>query len=254
MWRPQLDRVPPGWRFLAPDLRGFGETSIETDVGAVNDDSRDPRDSSDSLDPRDPRLAVDAYAGDLLGFLDALSIDRCVFAGLSLGGYIAFALFRLAPARIRGLVLADTRAEADTPDGRRGRQALLALLEDKGVSAVADDLLPKLLGTTTKRERPACEREARRLIESNNARAISAAIHALMSRPDSTPDLSRIECPTLVMVGDEDTITARPAAELMHGAIDGSELAVLPRAGHLSNLELPDEFSSTLAGFLSRRL
>jgi pimeloyl-ACP methyl ester carboxylesterase len=231
MWRPQLDRVPSGWRFLAPDLRGFGATPIETDT-----------------------MTVDAYARDLLGFLDALSIDRCVFAGLSLGGYIAFALFRLAPARMSGLVLSDTRAEADTAEGRRGRQALLALLEEKGVSAVADDLLPKLLGETTKRERQECEREARRLIESNSGRAVAAAIHALMGRPDSTSDLARIGCPTLVIVGEEDTITPRPAAELMHNAIDGAELAVIPRAGHLSNLEAPDEFSSKLADFLSRPL
>jgi pimeloyl-ACP methyl ester carboxylesterase len=231
MWRPQLDRVPRGWRFLAPDLRGFGATPIETDT-----------------------MTVDDYARDLVGFLDALSIDRCVVAGLSLGGYIAFALFRLAPTRMRGLVLSDTRAEADSADGRRGRQTLLELLGQKGVTAVADDLLPKLLGATTRRARPDCEREVRRLIESNQGRPIAAAIHALMARPDSTPDLARIDCPTLVMVGEEDTITPRPAAELMHHAIDGSELVMIASAGHLSNLEAPDECSSHLADFLSRRL
>jgi pimeloyl-ACP methyl ester carboxylesterase len=243
MWRPQLDRVPPGWRFLAPDLRGFGATPIEPDPLSLIGDLGDPR-----------PMTVDGYAQDLLAFLDVLSIDRCVFAGLSLGGYIAFALFRRAPARMRGLVLADTRAEADTAEGRRGREALSALVKAKGASAAADDLLPKLLGATSHQERPQLVRECRRMIESANVRAIDAAIQALMARPDSTSDLARIQCPTLVIVGEEDTITPRANAEVLQQAIGGSELAAIRRAGHLSNLETPDEFSTTLADFLRRRL
>ena len=229
MWRPQLAQVPDGWRFVAPDLRGFGGT----------------------LDEGTPALTLDDHADDLLGFLDALEIDSPVVGGLSMGGYITFALFRRAPERIAGMVLADTRPQVDSPDGRRGRQALLDLLHSRGVGAVADDLLGKQLGQTTLRERPEVAAEVRRLIESSSPRAIEAAVTALLSRPDSTPDLARIRCPTLVIVGAEDTITPPADAEAMYLAL-GSVLVVIPGAGHVSNLEAPGAFNAALAAWCGR--
>jgi 3-oxoadipate enol-lactonase len=230
MWRPQLDRVPDGWRFIAPDLRGFGAGAAQSEV----------------------RPTVDDYAGDVLALLDALSVDRAVIGGLSMGGYVTFAIFRRAPVRFTGIILADTKAQADTADGKAGRRAMSELLRTKGMTAVVDELLPRLLGETTRRERPAALAEARQLMEANHPAAIDAALHALMTRPDSTPDLARITCPALVIVGQEDTVTPAADAELLAHSISGAELAVLRRAGHLSNLEAPDEFSNALAGFLSR--
>ena len=228
-WQPQLDRVPTGWRWLAPDLRGFGGTS-----------------ASDA-----PARTMDDHARDVLAFMDALRVERAAIAGLSMGGYIAFALFRLAPARIEALVLADTRPQPDSADARKGREALLQLLHTKGVGAVADEMLPKLLGETTKRERPAVAAHVRALIDAAPPAAIDAAIHALMARPDSTPDLARIQCPTLIIVGEEDAIAPPTDATAMQAAIDGSRLEQLPRAGHLSNLEAPDEFTKVLSAFLA---
>jgi 3-oxoadipate enol-lactonase len=228
MWRPQLERVPRGWRCIAPDLRGFGASPPRA-LGTIT---------------------METYADDLVALMDTLGIERPVVSGLSMGGYIAFALFRRAPERIAGFVLADTRSQADSPDGLKARRALLELVRLAGVRAVADDLLPKLLGATSRRDRPQVVAEARRLVESNGAAAIEGAIHALMARPDSGPDLARIQSPTLIVVGDQDTVTPPADAAMMHAAIAGSRMVVIPQAGHLSNLETADEFSTALSGFL----
>ena len=230
MWQPQLDRVPDGWRFIAPDLRGFGA---------------DPSEVS-------PAQTLDEYAGDVVGLMDALSIERAVIGGLSMGGYITFALFRLAPARFDGVILADTKAPADTSEGLAGRRAMRETLRSQGVSAVVDSLLPKVVGETTRRERPQVLADIRRLMERNQPAAIDAALHALMNRQDSTPDLGRIRHPTLVVVGQEDTVTPTTEAEHLASAIASAELVVLRRAGHLSNLEVPEAFSNALSKFLSR--
>jgi 3-oxoadipate enol-lactonase len=228
-WRPQLEHVPSGWRVLAPDLRGFGPLPATTPSARTLDD----------------------HARDVMALMDEWQIERAAIAGLSMGGYIAFALLRLAPDRIDALILADTRPQADSPDGRKGRQAMLEMLRTKGVGAVADDMLPKLLGETTRRERPSVVAHVRAMIEATAPEAIDAGIQALMARPDSTPDLARVSGPTLVIVGDEDGITPPADAVAMHAAIAGARLAQLSRAGHLSNLETPDEFTKALSGFLA---
>jgi pimeloyl-ACP methyl ester carboxylesterase len=125
-------------------------------------------------------------------------------------------------------------------------------LRASGVAGVVETLLPRLLGETSHRERPEVVEHARHMMAGNSAGAIDAALHALMSRPDSTPDLAQIACPTLVIVGQEDRLTPPADAELLASSIRGAELAVLARAGHLANLETPDAFSEALGGFLSR--
>src|SRR5690606_28760877 len=127
--------------------------------------------------------------------------------------------YRRAPERFTRMVLVDTRAQADTEEGRAARRAMSALVRDKGPEAVADQMLPKLLGETTRRERPEVAAEVRRLILTNHAAGIDAAIHALMTRPDSTPDLARISVPALVVVGEEDTLTPVADSEALHRSI-----------------------------------
>ena len=158
---------------------------------------------------------MDDYAGDVVALMDALGIETAVIGGLSMGGYVTFALFRQAPERFDGVILADTKAQADTAEGQAGRRAMSETLRGSGVSAVVDELLPKLLGETTHRERPQVLADARRLMEANQPDAIDAALHALMTRPDSTPDLPRISCPALVIVGQEDAVTPAADAELL---------------------------------------
>ena len=231
MWEGQLTLADTGWRVIAPQLRGF-------DGGAG--------------DP--PAASVDDYAGDVIDLLDALHVTQAVIGGLSMGGYVAFALLRLAARYVQGLVLADTRSQADTPEGVAGRTRLLQVVQDKGPSVVADEMIPKLLSEMTRNTRPVVVELVRTLAVANSSDAIAGAIRALMTRPDSTPLLSSIHVPTLVLVGDEDALTPPPASEEMHRAIAGSELVRIPQAGHLSNLEQPELFNAALAAFLTHRV
>ena len=224
MWRPQLERVPAGWRFVAPDLRGFGRTPLG-DVPAT----------------------MDTYARDVLALMDTLEIDTATIGGLSMGGYVAFAMHRLAPARFTGLVLADTRAQADTPEGREGRAALRRAVAAGGPPAVASQMLPKLLAP---RADDSIVAAVRLMIESTSAAGIDAAIAAMMDRPDSTPDLPRVSCPAVLLVGEHDAITPVADSEAMRGALRRSTLTVIPGAGHLANIESPGTFSRGLADFL----
>jgi pimeloyl-ACP methyl ester carboxylesterase len=227
-WLPQLHRVAPGCRYVAPDLRGFRGSGIafeETQLDGVT---------------------TDDYAADVLELMSHLDIDQAVIAGLSMGGYVAFALLRRAPARVSGLVLADTRPGADSAEGRAARDAMVELVGRDGAAAVATQMLPKLLGETTQREQPDLSDAVRRLIELNTPEAIAAGALALKTRPDSTPLLSTIAVPTTILCGAEDVLTPPAESRAMQAAIAGSQLVMLPGAGHLSNLESAAAFSSAL--------
>jgi len=239
MWEGQLGLADTGWHIVAPQLRGFdGASAPSTPLGAG--------------DP--PAASVDDYAGDVIDLLDSLHLKQAVIGGVSMGGYVAFAVLRLAARYVQGLILADTRSQADTPEGRAGRDKLLGVLRQGGPEAVANDMIPKLLGETTRRTRPAVVERVRSLILANPDEAIAGAINALKTRPDSTPLLAGIHVPTLIVVGEEDGLTPPSAAEEMHAAIGGSALVRIPAAGHLSNLEQPDLFNAALAAFLSHRV
>src|SRR5829696_4114015 len=186
-----------------------------------------------------PATSMDEHAGDIIDLLDALHVQDVVVAGLSMGGYIAFALFRHAPRYVRALVLADTRPQADTPEGVEGRRKMLALVKEKGPGAVADEMIPKLLGEHTRRTRPEVAERVRSLILDSSADAIANAITGLMTRVDSSPLLASIHVPTLIVVGEQDTITPPALSEQMNQAIKGSEYVAIPDCGHMSNLEQP---------------
>jgi 3-oxoadipate enol-lactonase len=232
MWEGQLALAERGWHVVAPQLRGF-----DADAGQFA-----------------PVSSVDDYAGNVVDLLDALHVKQAVIGGLSMGGYIAFAMLRHAARYVQGLILADTKAPADTPEAVEGRQKMLALLASKGPEAIADEMIPKLLGETTRRTNGHVVEHTRGLILSNCAEGIAGAIRALMTRPDSTPLLETIHVPTLILVGDEDTVTPPAAAEALHRGIAGSELVTIHGAGHLSNLEQAQAFNAALARFLDHRV
>lgn len=219
-----------GWRVIAPQLRGFD--------GGTND----PLTTS-----------MDDYAADVIDLLDTLHVEDAVIGGLSMGGYVTFAMLRHAPRYFRALVLADTRAEADPPVAVQGRETMMALAREKGAAAVADELMPKLLGASSQARADVVER-VRGLIVPNSVTSITGALTALMTRQDATPLLPTIHVPTLIIVGEEDTLTPPPFSETMHRAIGGSALVTIPRAGHMSNLEQPSAFNSALAHFLEHRV
>jgi 3-oxoadipate enol-lactonase len=231
MWEPQFALAANGWRVIAPQLRSMD--------GGSHDQ---------------PATSMDEHAGDVIDLLDALHVEDVVVAGLSMGGYIAFALFRHAPRYLRALVLADTRPQADTPEGVEGRRKMLALVKEKGPGAVADEMIPKLLGEHTRRTRPNVAERVRSLILASSADAIANAITALMTRADSSPLLASIHVPTLIVVGEQDTITPPALSEQMYQAIKGSEYVAIPDCGHLSNLEQPEAFNAALARFLEHRV
>jgi pimeloyl-ACP methyl ester carboxylesterase len=221
--------IPPGWRAIAPALPGF--------------DGADPA-------PADS-TSIDDYARAVLSVMDHLKIDNAVAGGLSMGGYVSFALWRLARLRWRGLILADTRAGADSEQARAGRQKLLDRVKAQGSEGVAEEMLPKLLGDTTRSGRPRVVDDVRRLVQRQTREGIGAAIVRLRDRPDSTPLLDEIGVPVLVVVGDEDAVTPPPESELMQARLQDARLARIPGAGHLSCMEQPQAFSAAVAGFLT---
>ena len=157
-----------------------------------------------------------------------------------MSGYVAFAIWRKAPARVAGLVLSNTRASADSAEGRVARDRMIDLVRREGPGAIANEMIPRLLGATTLREQPDLADAIRALIESRTADEIVFLLQALRDRPDSTPLLSSITCPTVVVAGEEDVIVPVAEAEALHRAIAGSRLMVLPAVGHLSSVESTD--------------
>jgi pimeloyl-ACP methyl ester carboxylesterase len=228
MWRPQIDSLGERWRIIAPDLKGAGESN----------------------GPDDPaEYTMDSYADELKGLIDELDIDNVILAGLSMGGYVAFAFLRKYPEAVTALVLADTRAEADPPEGVEKRSKQQDQVRSEGTSGLIEGLTGALLSDYTKDNRPDVVKTVRAVMD-NPARSFIGELEAMKARPASTDDLTSISVPTLIVVGEHDAITPPDASRNMHEHIKGSRLTVIPEAGHLSNLENPDAFNGALADFL----
>lgn len=228
MWQPQVQFLRDSYRIITLDLRGHGES----DAVLWN-------------------FTLDDYANDVIGLLDYLNIGQAVFIGLSMGGYVLFSLYRNFPDRVRAIVLADTRAQADSQEGKAGRQTMAQLAYQKGVSAIADMMLPKLLASSTLQQRPEVVDHVRTMILHTPREGIIVDLMAMAVRPDSTNVLSKITCPTLVIVGEEDIATPVAESYYMAERMKGSTLITIPGAGHLSNFEQPVAFNQALQNFLA---
>ena len=195
-------------------------------------------------------VTMEEIANLAVAILDSLDIDKAVVGGVSMGGYAAFALERRYPDRLLGILLANTKPAGDTEKAKTGRRELATVAREQGAAAISDRMLPKLLGETTHRERPAVVERVRAIIESTAPETIARLLDALARRADSTDRLAGISVPTLIIAGEEDSLA--PARETAEWAqpIPASRFVALPAAGHLPNLETPEAFNAQVKQFL----
>ena len=224
MWSRQVEALAAHHRVIAPDYRGLGLSS-----------------------PAPAASTMELLAGDVRALLAHLRVERAAVAGLSMGGYLALELWRQAPGLFRGLALCDTRAGADTAEGAAGREAFARGALEHGLGWVADQMVPKLLRPSPD---PAAVREVRQLVAAGTPAGVAAAQRGMARRPDSTPTLATVKVPTLVVVGEEDTLTPPAEAERLAAGIAGARLVRIPGAGHLPCLESPAAFTAALASFV----
>lgn len=227
MWQPQVDALEDFYRVITIDLRGHGES----DTVLWND-------------------TLDNYAADVIDLLDDLGISQAIFIGLSMGGYVLFSIYRNYANRVKAMVLADTRAQSDSEEGKAGRRSMAQMAFNDGASAIADLMLPKLLTPSTMKHHPKIVEQVRQMILQTPTAGIIVDLMAMAARPDSTDLLRTISCPTLVIVGEEDQATPVAESQYLTNRIPNSTLVTIPAAGHLSNYEQPAAFNRALQTFL----
>lgn len=226
MWATQELLLSLQFRIITIDLRGHGESDAPL-----------------------WRYTLEQSADDVSALLDHLGIQRALFVGLSMGGYILFAFYRKYADRVKGLILADTKAQGDTEEGKNGRFQLAQIAYKKGSSAIADVMIPKLLSPATIQTNPDLVHQVRAMIEGNQISGIAGDLMAMAERSDSVPLLSQIICPTQIIVGELDQATPPSDAKLMADQIPYARLAIIPNAAHLSNLEQPEAFNQIVVAF-----
>ncbi len=224
MWQRQIAALGKRHRVVAPDYRGLGQSKPSAEPSTL------------------PRLAEDVRA-----LLAHLRIERAAVAGLSMGGYLAFELYRQAPALFRGLALCDTKAGPDTAEGKATREKFAQTALERGLEWVADEMIPKLLRPDPD---PAVAKEVRDLIRHGTPAGVAAAQRGMAQRADSTPTLAAIACPTLVIFGEQDALTPPKESQAMARAIRGAKLVKVKEAGHIANLENPVAFNRALSEFV----
>ena len=230
MWAPQLRALGRHRLVVAPDFPGFGRSDVPGDPGDYS---------------------MAGYADQVAGLLDHLGLERVVLGGLSMGGYVAFALLRAHAEKVAGLVLADTRSGADTPEVLERRTNQQRQVVEEGTEGVIETQLGTLLCEPTHRDRPELVEQVRRLMADNPPAGFVGALEAMKQRPDVSDDLPGISVPTLFLVGEHDAVSSPEVMGEMRDRVPGSRLVTLPSAGHLSNLEATDEFNRAVEEFLS---
>lgn len=228
MWQSQLDGAEDRFAVLTVDLPGFGGSPFPSNG-----------------------CSIDQMADAVAAALDHLKIDQAIIGGLSMGGYVALAFARRHAQRLQGLILADTKAEPDDDAAKANRGKVIALVQEQGVGALIEQMIPKLLGSTTQETRPAIADEVRKIANRQSLAGVVNAVAALRDRPDARPRLADIRVPTLIVVGDEDVVTPPSCSQAMAQQIPSSQLVTIPGAGHLSNLEQPNAFNAAMLDFVA---
>ena len=226
MWQAQLDGLADGRRVVAVDLRGRGK-SPETTAGGMDD-----------------------YADDVAATIKSLGVDKADIAGLSLGGYVLFALWRRHPEVVRSLILIDTKAGEDPPEAKEGRETTAALVTEKGTTALIEGLFPKIFARQVSED---VKDAVRPMFEESPSDATAADALAMKDRPDSTADLGTITVPVLVIHGEEDQLMPVEGSRDMATKIPGSQFVSIPRAGHFAPMENPEAVNEAIKSFLTAR-
>jgi 3-oxoadipate enol-lactonase len=228
MWEPQVIGLNHVARVIAPSLRGHG-----------------------SSDPVRGPYSMEMLADDCLDLLDNIGVKvPAVIAGLSMGGYITLALLRKYPQRVAGIILAATRAGADSPEGQANRDKSAALAQERGSGAIVETMLPKMLSPKSYQDKPELVTVVRQMMENTSIEGITGDLMGMKTRIDSTATLSQINKPTLILHGADDQLIPSKEAEVMHAAIPGSRLQIVLNAGHLLNMEQPNLFNQAVRDFL----
>ncbi|WP_248963245.1 alpha/beta fold hydrolase [Sphaerisporangium perillae] len=229
MWAPQVAEVAgPAWRVIVPDLRGYGESTVVP--GAT---------------------PLETFARDIAALLDHLGLREVVIGGLSMGGQIVLEFFRLFPERVRGLILADTFAQAETDEGKKVRNAMADRLLAEGMGPYAEEVLPKMVAPYNIEALPGVAAHVLRMMRDAPVAGAAAALRGRAERPDYGDLLATVAVPALVVVGRDDEFTPVADAEFMHHRLPRSELAVIEGAAHMPNLERPEHFGHALRRLLS---
>jgi 3-oxoadipate enol-lactonase len=227
MWDEQVAVLRDKYRIVRLDLRGHGESESSGGPATMN-----------------------LMAQDIASLLDQLNISRAVIGSLSMGGYVTLAFYSLFPTRVEKLVLADTRAQADTEEGKKVRAEQSQKILTEGMAGVVDTMLPKLLAPETVSKRPEVVKRVRAMMLQTKPEGAAAALAGMAQREDQIERLADIRVPTLILVGREDAITPVADSEKMHAGIEGSQLNIIENAGHVSNIEQPEKFNRVLSDFL----
>jgi 3-oxoadipate enol-lactonase len=227
MWATQTRTLTTHARLLTIDLPGFGESPVREN------------------------WSIEGIANEIGKRLPEWGItEPVIFGGLSMGGYVAQAFARVHPEKLRGLILSNTRCEPDSPEARAGRAKAIELVAAGGTKAQVEAMLPNALGVSTHTSRPEVIERFLEIGASQRTNGTLAAIVALRDRPDAEPGLGSILVPTLVIVGDEDKITPTSAAKKLVSCIPTARLAIVPGAGHMTNMEQPNVFDDVVIEFL----
>ena len=229
MWQAQLAAVPEGWRFIAPDLRGFGDSELG-----------------------DEPLSMDVLADDLIALLDHLNLDQAVICGLSMGGYVALSLVMRHPERMRALVLVATRAGADSEAAKQNRHELAERARREGAQPVVDAMLPKLISAHTRMKEPAVVETVRAMMEQTKPEALARGLEGMAASRDYSDELSNMDVSTIVIRGKQDEIIPAADMELIARRVRGARHEVIALVGHLPPVEASDVFNTILTQYLNQ--
>jgi pimeloyl-ACP methyl ester carboxylesterase len=229
MWAPQVEALAGSYQVIVPDLRGFG-TAREQAV---------------------EEAGMDLLADDVARLLDDRGVDRAILGGLSMGGYVALAFVRRHPDRLGGLLLLDTKAGVDSEQAWADRRAMAERVLTEGTGFLPEAMLPRVLGKTSLEERPELVERVAALIREQDPRAVAGAQRGMAARRDATDVLAGIAVPTLVVTGEEDTITGPDVGRELAAAIPDARFLLVEGAGHLSSLERPEVVNEALLDFLA---